>query len=412
MFCKVLSSKGTTYDEKGYRDASNSTRWLLYYVRDRIALSLKETNMKSCKVSAGVLVVLACLMVGSVVQAQALCVLIAQDNSSVAIDTSPGQCVFVKTLAFTVGAIRDIRVDFDLGHSHGCCHHQSLDFRLNLDGQPLFQEQLPFTRGAPSGCANTQDRSATLSNVSAGTHTLDVFLCDEAQNCKLEVFECPPARSLDHFKCYEAEGDPVNQIVTLEDQFGVEPEVLVEEPELFCNPVDKNGEGIFDDTAHLTVYEIDEEEEEVERLVSITNQFGDQILIVGAPEFLFVPSEKNGVPSALNLDHFKCYEAEGDPVNVIVNLQDQFGVEPVVLVAEPELFCNPVDKNGEGILNPTAHLTCYEVDQEEEERVVIVANQFGDQILEVEDPEFLCVPSEKTEVVLLEPEDDDDSDDD
>ncbi len=155
--------------------------------------------MKNCKVLAGVFVLLAWLTVGTVEQAQgqpgAPCVLIASDNSSVAIDTSPGVCVHVKTLAFNVGAISDIRVDFDLGHSHGCCHHQSLDFRLNLDGQPLFQEQLPFIIGAASGCANTQDRSATLSNVSPGAHTLDVFMCDEAQNCKLEVYECPPAQA-------------------------------------------------------------------------------------------------------------------------------------------------------------------------------------------------------------------------
>ena len=30
-------------------------------------------------------------------------------------------------------------------------------------------------------------------------------------------------------------------------------------------------------------------------------------------------------------------------------------------VVKPKLLCNPVDKNGEGILNPDGHLVCYRV---------------------------------------------------
>jgi Concanavalin A-like lectin/glucanases superfamily len=104
------------------------------------------------------------------------------------------------------------------------------------------------------------------------------------------------------------------------------------------------------------------------------------------------------------VDHFKCYEAKGEPVNVTVTLQDQFGVEPQVLVGTPKLFCNPVDKNGEGIANPAAHLTCYEIKGEDKELVVSMRNQFGEQVLKVEKSELLCVPSEKISVV---PDDDD-----
>ncbi len=118
-------------------------------------------------------------------------------------------------------------------------------------------------------------------------------------------------------------------------------------------------------------------------------------------------------PPAAALDHFKCYEAEGDDVVVTVDLEDQFGVELQVLVGEPKLFCNPVDKNGEGISNPTVHLTCYEIeDKEGEERVVEVDNQFGVQTLKVEEPELLCVPSEKISVAPEDDDEDDDKDDD
>ena len=187
------------------------------------------------------------------------------------------------------------------------------------------------------------------------------------------------AQTIDHFKCYEANGDPVNVNVNLEDQFGVEPGVPVEEPKLFCNPVDKNGEGIGDPTAHLTGYEIGDDH--AERIVIVSNQFGaGQILQIEDPEILFVPSKKNAVPSDLNLDYFKCYKAQGVPVNVNVNLTDQFGVELDVLVGIPALFCNPVDKNGEGMMNPDADLTCYEIDADQgAEQVVVIDNQFGQQ---------------------------------
>jgi hypothetical protein len=99
------------------------------------------------------------------------------------------------------------------------------------------------------------------------------------------------------------------------------------------------------------------------------------------------------------LDHFKCYKAKGASPNVAVDLEDQFGVEPEVLVEQPKLFCNPVDKNGEEIRNPAAHLTCYKINADGENRDVVVENQFGGQTLEVEKPKLLCVPSDKIDVI-------------
>ena len=128
----------------------------------------------------------------SIAHAQEGCDLVASDNSSQSIDTSPGVCVLVKTLNFNLSSISNILVLFDLGHSHGCCHHQSLVFQLDLDGQTIFSHEEPFVPGSPGGCGNTQDFSTFLGNVEAGAHTLEVFLCDEAQSCLLEVYACPP----------------------------------------------------------------------------------------------------------------------------------------------------------------------------------------------------------------------------
>ncbi|MFQ5989749.1 MAG: hypothetical protein ACE5K9_07530 [Candidatus Methylomirabilales bacterium] len=105
-----------------------------------------------------------------------------------------------------------------------------------------------------------------------------------------------------------------------------------------------------------------------------------------------------------SIDHFLCYEAktaEGEPKfeRRSVTLEDQFGSVQMT-VRKPEFFCNPVEKNGEGIPDPALHLTCYKIrddDGEEfERRDVVVENQFGEQILTVKKPKLLCVPSLKT----------------
>ena len=124
---------------------------------------------------------------------------------------------------------------------------------------------------------------------------------------------------------------------------------------------------------------------------------------------IFAAGSAGKCKAATGLDHFKCYKAKGKPPNVAVDLEDQFGIEPGVLVKRPTLFCNPVDKNGEGIRNPAAHLTCYKVKGDGEKRHVVVRNQFGEQTLEVKKPQILCVPSDKIDVI---PREDDDEEDD
>ncbi len=214
------------------------------------------------------------------------------------------------------------------------------------------------------------------------------------------------ASGLDHYLCYETDDGAaeVEVVVSLEDQFGFDEKVEVDETDLFCNPVaktiDEEVTEIGDPTAHLTGYEI-EGDDDAERIVIISNQFGEeQALSLEEAWLLFVPSEKDFQVSDLNLDHFKCYEAEGNAVDVTVRLEDQFGPLEEVLVSEPELFCNPVDKNEEGIIDEESHLTCYEIEIDDEgtETVASVENQFGLQVLEVEEPVLLCVPSEKLEV--------------
>ncbi|MFQ5677742.1 MAG: LamG domain-containing protein, partial [bacterium] len=100
------------------------------------------------------------------------------------------------------------------------------------------------------------------------------------------------------------------------------------------------------------------------------------------------------------LDHFKCYRVRGKSQNISVDLEDQFGIESEVPVRKPKLFCNPVDKNGEGVFDPSAHLTCYTVRGKKKKGDVVIDNQFGTQTLHLGRPKLLCVPSEKLKVML------------
>ncbi len=104
------------------------------------------------------------------------------------------------------------------------------------------------------------------------------------------------AATIDHFKCYKVRGSGFAGLtVILTDQFG-STQTSVIKPAHLCNPVDKNGEGIFDPETHLTCYKIQDDPRFQRREVVVTNQFGEQTLLVTAPSLLCVPSDKTVVP--------------------------------------------------------------------------------------------------------------------
>ena len=58
--------------------------------------------------------------------------------------------------------------------------------------------------------------------------------------------------------------------------------------------------------------------------VVATNQFGQQVIQIGEPRELLVPTQKLITPGNVSIDHFLCYDASGDPLGVPVTVQDQF----------------------------------------------------------------------------------------
>ena len=133
-----------------------------------------------------------------------------------------------------------------------------------------------------------------------GQHSVDIteprYLLVPAE--KTSDPESKFVRTLDHYKCYEVVNVnvvPDLPVVMLEDQFGVQEDVRVEEPVFFCNPVMKRREGeeprpIQDEENHLAVYQITREPNEQQ--LSFRDQFQEERLTTSESIWLAVPTEK------------------------------------------------------------------------------------------------------------------------
>lgn len=213
-----------------------------------------------------------------------------------------------------------------------------------------------------------------------------------------------PERVLDHFRCYDVRAQPATRTVTTRDQFLTTKTQVIQVVRL-CNPVRKNTTPVRNAKAHLVCYTIRDSTALGPLGVLVRNQFGRAALRVRRAETLCLPSFKEVIQTTAaaaapsGLDHFKCYEAEQPqfaPRNV--GLRDQFSPAEAKVVATRQL-CNPVRKNNGRILNPRAHLVCYETTDlgtvPFQPREVRVSNQFGIRQLPVVKPVSLCVPSLK-----------------
>jgi uncharacterized repeat protein (TIGR01451 family) len=277
----------------------------------------------------------------------------------------------------------------------------------------------PLAVGASATIQIVVTAEATALSPLSDTATVTGVETDPAaanNSATAETMISPPTE-LDHFKCYKTKQigtkfDPRRVVLT--DQFNTE-RVNVVRPEAFCAPVDKDGSGINDPSAHLACYKIrdvrgDEFPKFQKRRVEVTDQFGTHTLLLKKTRSLCLPSSKapvGEVPGSppTGLDHFKCYKTKQigtkfDPRQVV--LTDQFNMERVNVV-RPEAFCAPVDKDGSGINDPSAHLACYKIrDVRGDEfpkfrkRRVEAADQFGTHTLLLKKTRTLCLPSSKT----------------
>lgn len=99
----------------------------------------------------------------------------------------------------------------------------------------------------------------------------------------------------------------------------------------------------------------------------------------------------------LNLDHYLCRQvkdlkAPAKFVGLSVSVVDQTGVD-VCFLKKPFLLCDPVDKNGGGILFPSRHLCCYKAKCTSKPLVAYqITDQFGTLTIATKKPKFVCNP--------------------
>lgn len=105
-------------------------------------------------------------------------------------------------------------------------------------------------------------------------------------------------RNLDHFLCYRARGQRIDEPVRLRDQFLLD-RARVLDPIALCNPVEKTHDGVVTPIQHpdehLVCYTI-RTQTPVARAVRADNQFGLETLNLGSADILCVPSKKQLVP--------------------------------------------------------------------------------------------------------------------
>ncbi|ANM28831.1 hypothetical protein ABI59_03245 [Acidobacteria bacterium Mor1] len=206
----------------------------------------------------------------------------------------------------------------------------------------------------------------------------------------------------DHYKCYDAK--PLSSFngpdVDLVDRFGPTLADVVKLDKL-CTPVDKNGEGMVDPNTHLACYSINDDPDFADAQMEIWNQFGEESLRITRAGTLCVPTVIDGETASGAVDHFKCYRGGTKFDSTIpysprdVSAVDRFRTN-VDTAEAPVAFCNPVDKNGEGIGSTKSHLECYNVEDRALRplnEVLNVTNQFGSQRIILKRQESLCVPT-------------------
>jgi hypothetical protein len=100
---------------------------------------------------------------------------------------------------------------------------------------------------------------------------------------------------IDHYRCYAASGNQTFEVVGLIDQFLPFGGRFVLDPVLFCNPVEKTDPAgvvtpILHPDQHMACYSMTRVPFQTSR--DIINQFGPQVVALGPPDTLCVPTRK------------------------------------------------------------------------------------------------------------------------
>jgi len=116
------------------------------------------------------------------------------------------------------------------------------------------------------------------------------------------------------------------------------------------------------------------------------------LMVVAVWGFVVMP-----VAEAQTVDHYNCYQGKDlkNPkfVPLAASLSDELRLQ-IVDVKKLKFVCPPVDKNGEGIINPSVHLCAYAIKGEKlsPRPGLEVLSQFQKSQFEAKQAKLLLVP--------------------
>ncbi len=179
-----------------------------------------------------------------------------------------------------------------------------------------------------------------------------------------------------------------------------------------CVPADISPDGITDPDTRQVPYKLKPSPGEPKHVsvgsIVVSDSLGIHTFDTKKPELLLVPAtlrlaSSGPAPDPLTTMHYKCYrvkQTKGTPkfVHGQVTALDEFEAR-VYDVFAPRRLCYAVDKNGEGILEPDAVMTCYrarrgpgESNHERIENLIHTTDQFGTLQLDTKKVQDICIP--------------------
>jgi hypothetical protein len=121
------------------------------------------------------------------------------------------------------------------------------------------------------------------------------------------------------------------------------------------------------------------------------------ILAIGCVALPAGPAFAQGTIGPPGVDHYLVYRVINPPsLSVPVALSDQFMLNASYVTLTMDYFMTPVNKNGEGIIDPVTHYTWWRISTHPFGASALVTNQFGQgQHLDVFKPGYLLNPAVK-----------------
>jgi hypothetical protein len=243
------------------------------------------------------------------------------------------------------------------------------------------------------------DEIGLYSRALTATEILNNYLAGASGMCKSGINV-----GKNHFETWRVAPTSFFEMVTVRDQFMVDSLHLTM-IEFLSNPARKiAGLDTFNITkpnSHLTWYRAMGRDTLLS--LSYVNQFESTEVAIGPVEYLLLPTRKMPHAPPESLDHYKAYRIT-NPVGIrpMVILQDQFDVQygypQEVDSLVPAFFLTPAIKNMEQMMlfDSVTHYVAYEIVPKRffpQPRTTY--DQFGGHTLQIQNSEYLLVPSRK-----------------